>query len=1036
MAVTLVNTSEAQSQPAVTTLTTPGVSLTAGNFSLVVLRAQSNLSSGTTIADTATNSYDGPIVGDGNRMVIWYKAGCLGNGSNAVTVTFPSGPFCHVVAAQYTEMTSHVSVSSLSLNQGVGPTTISLNPSGPGGFANQLTIATADVGGSAHSTISGFTSFGSGTYGPGAGSDDQFYQVNTTHFFDGSQTVTASFSGADPTLTKSMLIAVFSPSPTTPDAILDSSTPCCNSATGPGTNAGPVESFVNPAWTPVCTGGGDLYAAATDPTDPESWDDPSERTADTWLELRLAQYPAFAGSPSTAQVTTLRYASQPFADTGSFKDGRLISLSRSRRACTDPDGNYESGRVTAVFADGDGYFRSLLEQGTTTEYFVNREATIYTATETARRAGNKRIRFRGWISNVKLLPQRRIQLEIADVIGSQMSGFNLDKVIGVPITTAEHPDAPEATLKLIYPILGGERSDLGAVDAAGNSVEKGLEPAIDCGDYDITGSEPAPTLADPPVITSSGVVGTSGEHTYYYAASLITPYGESLLSNVVTIDGAASRNASNYNWLEGTYDKGASSPFNKVRIWRSEDATTFNLWLDEANYFTTGSPVVQMFGYADGAAPYPTITRDELDTPKSMASPGLSQANTNTNLFAWMLVSIGYGYEILDVFASDLSVGAEPRRVKMDASVYDVEIIRPQDASWPHADPWREFGGIRQFGFYMRGARLNHHRSGTVTVAVTVCGPHDDSDLLVNQCGTLQLWFLNEHVVKGNGTGYRTGDWGPLEAYANSDTILNKTQFDAAQTITAGWIGGLGYLQEISIHEPITVREVLRRWTVSFGWRYAADHHGRIRPVVIDNTADPTTGRLLRERMEIRQNDDDTLAWDEVLNRIEYDFHLDADTNSYRALRNTAINEISIAAHVPGGVVGAANPAGVKQQTRELWGQNDPTTAADSQQRELVRRRRRPRYVKDTVDLMALDYEIGDSFRRTHSNGMGQLGDVETPMIALAFEEDYDRNTVTIEMQDLGGIFDDAESELAYLDPDGLDVAQLDDTGEYAYMES
>jgi hypothetical protein len=84
---------------------------------------------------------------------------------------------------------------------------------------------------------------------------------------------------------------------------------------------------------------------------------------------------------------------------------------------------------------------------------------------------------------------------------------------------------------------------------------------------------------------------------------------------------------------------------------------------------------------------------------------------------------------------------------------------------------------------------------------------------------------------------------------------------------------------------------------------------------------------------------------------------------------------------------------------------------------------------------MALDYEIGDQFRRTHYNGLGINGDVATPMVTLAFEEDYDRNEITIEMQDLRGIIEDTESEAAYLDPDGLDAAVFDDTFESAYLD-
>lgn len=1007
-----------------TSIATDAYALTAGNLAIVVLRTGGSIAAGSaSVTDTAGNTYRYDGTASGGRFHVWSKANCLGHAANIVTVTHPSAAFTAVTLIEFSDVPTGMSCAFSSNNVASG-TSVSLSPSS--GFASQVSVICGDVSTSELPTLAGASltviySSGPTGNGPfvGLGSHRVSYNINTAGTFNGAVAVTAS--GAATTFERSLVAAIYGPGtvPTTPDPGMDNSVPCCGTATPGGSHAGPLLPAVDPAWTSVCTGGGDLYDAATDPTDPESWDDPSERTADTWLELRLEKYPASEGT------LVLRYAKRPFADDGSFKEGRLESLSKSRRACTDPDGNYDIGKVTAVLADGDGYIRSLLDKGEATEYFANREASIYTATETTRKAGNQRLRFRGWISNVKLLPNRRVQIDITDVVGSQFSGFNLDRQIGVPITANEHPNAPPETLKKIYPIIGGERSDLDAVDENGDSAEKGIEPAIDCGDYDISGEEQEPSFVSPPINFSVTVVGTPGSKTQTYAVTAITPLGETLPCEPITINNAPDvRDAVDYVRL--TWDPAdAFSEANTIAyriLGRSTDPPT--AWLDGMN--NGGTWVNPETEYHDD---------HDQDVEKSLPELGTTTGAADDFTFAWMCVSIGYGYELLDVFGSDVADGGEPKRAKFDSNQFGKTIIRPQDPEWPHADPYVEFGGIRQFGFYARGNPLKHHRNGSCTLAVTICGPHDDDELVLNQPGTLQLWFLNEHVLKNGGTGYRSGDWGPLETYANGNTILNKTQFDAAQDVTIDWLGGLGYLMDLSIHEPITLREILRRWTLSFGWRYASDHWGRIRPVVINDLASSTDGRHLRDRIEITRNEDDDLAWDEVLNRIDYEYHLDADSGQNRATGRFAEHGISIAAHTPGAEDGSTERRTVKQQTRDLWGINDLATALDTQQRELTRRRRRPRYVKDAVDLMALDYEIGDQFRRTHYNGLGASGDEATPMLAIAYEEDYDRNEITIEMQDLRGILADTddEDEIVYSSPFGLDVIYSSDTGETVY---
>lgn len=785
--------------------------------------------------------------------------------------------------------------------------------------------------------------------------------------------------------------------PTTPETIIATSTPCCgagDSGTTPGSSAGDVTPSL-PGWTPSCPGGGAI-PTASDPTDDENWDDTSITSADVWFTFHLAKYPASEGT------TVYRWAKHPLADPGSFKEGRMISFGTISRAASTIDGDYTVGGFSVVVDDSDGAIRTLLEQGAVTEYFLNREGALSVLSPEGRATGlNERVLSRGWCSNVQTLKGRRVSFEFSDILGSQLSGFNLDKdVTSVLLADIADEDYLDDSLKdQVLPIYAGELSDGGALDINGNNAERGLLPAFAIGVVDITdvsGGPPAPTLATPPVITASSVVGTTGQETRYYGATLETPYGRSLMSNIVSCNGASIRNLSNYNEISGTFDPGVGD-VNKVLIWYGPTADAMIGWLDEADYNGSG-----VFGYDDGAAHFPSPSRDESDPVHVMDAPKTS-VNVNDNDWVIMAVCLGKKYEIEKYFGSNLAEQVEPKRVEIDAALHGVQIIGPADAEWPFPNTWIERNGITFTGFLARGLLLQAHLKGEVTFAVDLCGPHDDDGLLINQAFRQLAWILNEHVAKNNGTGYRTGDYWPLEAYANGDTLLNITKFEAAQDLTKTYLGDtLGYIGMIALTERISVRGLIRRFCRTFGCRIGHDHHGRIYPFFVDAASDPTAGRALRERIEIIEIDDPLLAHDEIRNRETYNYHVDPEGNGFRQTGLIAESADSIAAHVPGGVSGSNDRRGVREgEPRDMYYTNDEATATDVVNRELARRSRRPRYVPVTVNLMGLEQEIGSQVLVTHNEGLGASGDILMPAMVLEHETDADSLQVTLLLQDL-----------------------------------
>ncbi len=724
-----------------------------------------------------------------------------------------------------------------------------------------------------------------------------------------------------------------------------------------------------------------------------------------FVEIRLAKYPAALG------VDVLRYSKgggKGTSQAGRFYEPRIVSVSPIRREATDQDGNYSVSSFSVTLNDQDGDIADMLEAGEDTEYFLAREIAVWAISEQGLAAGLNTATVqpvaRGWISDV----QRQAWTVVvtgSDAVGSQMSRSNLDKKAlqhkFEDIVTAAGLTPLEDTKDLRFRIALGEYSDRGRTDAFGNPAERGRWPAREVCEIDITSlltAPPVPTFVDPPVITASSVTGATGQETLYYGATVVTPFGESALSNVVSLNGAskANRNVSNYNEISGTFDAGPD-PLNpyKVRIWVGYSATAMVGWLDEANYNGSG-----VFGYFDGAAAWPTATRDELDDIKAMSLP-TGGAPTNPNVFSIMEICLGYGYDLLDVWASDLANGVEPKR--MLETVFGSEIIRPQDPEWPFPDPWIEMGGIKFFGFLARGNKLQHHRDRTVTMAVNFCGPHDGSSLLINQAFPQLQFLVNEYLVKNKGNGYFDQVYGTLEAYDDGTPLVKPTEYAARQDETKAWLGdSVGYLGNIFVDDPEdTWRDVLREAFSSFGCKGAVNRFGQHFPILVPTSDDAVAGRAWREKMEIKRRADPLLSHDQIVNRVLMSYWYDQDAGEYAGVDIPSNSDASIAAHVPGGVIGSNDFRGLREMKLALKYVSDAATAADVAERTKIRRKRRPRYPSAVVGMMGIDHDLGGRGRLFDARGR----DAGTKVMILAHETDLDSQEVTLTYLDLTSVW-------------------------------
>lgn len=671
--------------------------------------------------------------------------------------------------------------------------------------------------------------------------------------------------------------------------------------------------------------------------------------------------------PSSLGTTTYRWSTRPLADAGAWTEGRIISWGSIERSMSTIDGDYDIASVDIEATDADGLIRGLLADPTT-RTFTSREAAIELLSEAGRAAGTTwRTLFRGRITDIQPKIGRRFTARIADAVGSHFSGFDLEATLGLPITKTEHPNCSDKFVNRIYPIVLGEHSDVGAVDENGNAADKGLLPVIDVGDYLLasdgtiinTTDVPRAYLAAPDGLAAV-VHGTAGTTSYEYAVTTLSNYGETTASTLTVTNGPATLNGTDYISLSWTAVANAVEHRvyrNNKLIARLNNGETFTS--PETSYNDQGGSAV-----SDVGPPQTNTAQTDVTV-------------AGKSYFGWgrLILKHGAAAEVHHLYASDL--GSSPKRVRVDESRYGSEFLVYGRPGWPHADPYIEINGIRMGVAYARGEALKQHRDGAVTITWNGCGDDQVGDGSGN---TITEYFpgiqhlINEYRLKDNGVGYKTGSFGPLETYSNGVAKLKTSAFAACQALTVTWIGGRGYQIALAITEPTTLREVIKRAAVSAACHFDKNHHGQFFPILVDDTVDPTTGRLYHERLNIIKAESQNIDHDAVETKVVYDYDYDTEAQKFRVtaqvLEDTAAS--------------AAYKAPRQRGTRQCYYTRDKNTALDANSRHLARYKVAPRYFTWRTDLTGLEDENGSVVRVTHYEGAGgTTGDDATPFLIV-----------------------------------------------------
>ena len=717
------------------------------------------------------------------------------------------------------------------------------------------------------------------------------------------------------------------------------------------------------------------------------------------VKFSLEPYPLAAS-------TIYRWGIEPLAD-AEFTEGRLTvdGYTEIERALSGSDGHYQGASFSFTARDDDRLISNLL-QGATTEFFLNREASLQLLSAAGRAAGLAwRTVFRGHITDAQESDSFVFRATLQDVVGSEFSSLAMDRAIARTMITRDHfPNAPEGVVNTPYYVVFGEHSDQGSIDQNGDPNEKGMIPLRFLGwssvSDDGTVTDDLPYMLEAPTI-SAAVVGTAGTRRYVYAVSAITNTGETRASlEFEILNGPATLSGANYVAITITPPTippdATGLSIIGYRVLGRDQTSTHLIILNNNNTWVTPETTYNDTGAATEKSPgAPAVPTSRYAT--------LSGGGDTINGYAMFGGLLG-AVKINKLFLSDVGGGGavrtEPKRIHMPQE--DIaEALTPHkddgtpNPRWPHADPWVVRDGVRSTLIYLLGPRAQDAIDGRVTIAANVCG----YDATGNHTGpivdgafpALQL-FLNEFILKNGGEGYKNGSFGPLETFEDGTAMLRTSAFTAAQTVTASFVSG-GYKAAWCITSPdLTLREFLQQFCLTFDCFIGVNEHGQVHPVVLDTALDPlAVGRHYREHIEIVKMFPPARAWAEIVNKLTYQFDWDTDGERWRYPPVSIEKTVSRAAY----------KGAWREQTIEGTCTRSLATMNDAQDRRATRLMYAPVYWAWETDIAGIEQQLGGIALLTH----GDYNLLAHPVMVVRSRFNPNTNRVVLIGMDVARLF-------------------------------
>ena len=755
------------------------------------------------------------------------------------------------------------------------------------------------------------------------------------------------------------------------------------------------------------------------------------RSAESWVYLTIKPYPL--GSPG--DILTYRFALQAWADAGAYlgpSEGRIPvgGYGDVTRAMSSLDGQYEVDTWTVTIIDTDGLMRGLLADSTTNLIDQGRwEVHLVMASHEGRLAEvEPRTLLRGVVTDATPDAGRLFTLQVKDILGGHLSGFDLDSTIPMwklKDDFGSNPEFPDALSEQVAPLVYGENSDHGTVDAEGVNAEKGLVPVYYVGKSLISSGLPgtpptAPVYAHPPTGLTVTPVGTGPYHTVRCGVTAVTTFGETTLSNIVT-------RADDYPEL--TYGDRtiphSSAPRRADWSWTppdnvdGEEVIGYRMYVIDDTL--TGTPRYRLDMNFNPAGNAQTTFSDDGDDSHFKAMypgpPGINTAQvapgtpgspgSGPMFFDTFVVAAGaLPWDHVDFYGSDLAASGTAKRILLDAStansgIRNVQIIAPGDTLWPNADNWLEVNGRRYTVFYTRGPVGQAHIDGQVAMALNICGYTEEPDgtgLLIDQAG-----FIAQHLLT-NWCGldpdvltYTNGaTWNDVPEFANGDPKLKTSgvlQFQDDGILRMSTT--LGPVLRFVLNQPITLRE----WMASFTWStngfWVTNHHGQLFPILLPHQiVSPGDGTIYRDRIEIDRWITPTIDR-QTITELTYTFDFDSELQEWRN-QDATIKDATL-----------EDANGGRPKTRERLEMRlvgDPFTAATTAAYWLELLKYPRRFQPFETSFRGLEDDLGGLVTMTDFDGIGVNGETNTLGVVARHVIALSRDTVILTALDVSSL--------------------------------
>lgn len=665
----------------------------------------------------------------------------------------------------------------------------------------------------------------------------------------------------------------------------------------------------------------------------------------------------------TARVRTVRdtgeevgyYSNRPF-NKPQYISPRVPEWDTITRGLSDEQGSYKEAQSSLTLSDDDedSKLRTAVAENPT-RYQKDTEVKLSVLSHVGRAADlAERTLLRGKLDGPPQYPidqpethlrRRRLQLKLVDALKPYLDSYINKEVF----SRDRFPKIDRAIENTRIPIIGGEFSDAGAVDVAGNTAELGMVPLIYAGTWHTTSDDPLGSesafIAAPSGVS---VLATNpGSRVVYYGVTFFSASGETTQTIYQLESSATTISPSDYNTVSWT---AAGSDVTHIAVYRGDYPTP-----NKRIALLDPSQV----SYVDGGT----------SVPVSISPPLVNQAQIpdEDGGFNWDLWVVCLGVVgITGLFGSDDARGAAPKRINI-LDTAGVDFLIPGYTGWVGSTLYLEIDDLWLTCILGRGPRSQQAKDGIVTLAVSTCGLTDVSDGSgepIQQYFPLVQHFLNQFLLLNRGLGWKKDGWGALETFSDGVEIINTETVQAMQDLTKLFLDDdHGYQGHIYLREPTTGRQFLEMACQTADAYCGTNHHGQLMWSIFDPDVDTSSARILRQYIELQALEAPEIDNANLEPNVRFQYDYNPDTDAYRSEIEWATDE-EFHSEVAVGLQDEATGVRLLRFTR------DQNTARDAMHRRKARLRG-ARYRQAFICKLApgLDIELGDVVMISHPDG-------------------------------------------------------------------